>query len=92
VACLQRRRTWPGKRFVIPTRPAKVRGLLAPNPETDHPPIDFILRGKNPEAWLKVKREGCYDVIPGAFGRDWRFEAIIYIYTYIYAYLKFDAM
>lgn len=27
-----------------------MRGLLAPNPETDHPPIDFILRGKNPAA------------------------------------------
>ena len=27
---------------------SKVRGLLAPNPETEHPPIDFILRGRNP--------------------------------------------
>ncbi|CAL1167672.1 unnamed protein product [Cladocopium goreaui] len=62
-------------KFIAERRPRlvileNVRGLLAPNPETDHPPIDFILRGKNPEAWLKVKREGCYDVIPGENPED----------------------
>lgn len=30
---------------------AQVRGLLAPNPETDSSPIDFILRGRNPAPW-----------------------------------------
>ena len=32
----------------------EVRGLLAPNPETDSSPIDFILRGKNPVPWKRM--------------------------------------
>ena len=39
------------RKFIAERRPRlvlleNVRGLLAPNPETDHPPIDFILRGR----------------------------------------------
>lgn len=57
------------RKFIAERRPRlvileNVRGLLAPNPETDHPPIDFILRGKNPE-----NPEDCYQgTAPNA---DW---------------------
>ena len=57
------------RKFIAERRPRlvileNVRGLLAPNPETDHPPIDFILRGKNPE-----NAEDCYQgTAPNA---DW---------------------
>ncbi|CAE7281350.1 Hmox2 [Symbiodinium sp. KB8] len=41
------------RKFIAERRPRlvileNVKGLLAPNPETEHPPIDFILRGRNP--------------------------------------------
>ncbi|CAE7938046.1 CHT1, partial [Symbiodinium sp. KB8] len=42
------------RKFIAARRPRmvileNVRGLLAPNPETKDTPMDFILRGKNPE-------------------------------------------
>eukprot|EP00439_Symbiodinium_sp_Y106_P082210 s128_g21.t1 len=48
------------RKFIAERRPRlvileNVKGLLAPNPETEHPPIDFILRGRNPES-----QEDCY--------------------------------
>ncbi|CAE8640292.1 unnamed protein product [Polarella glacialis] len=55
------------RKFIAERRPRfvileNVRGLLAPNPETEHPPIDFILRGKNPE-----NKADCYQgTEPGA--------------------------
>ncbi|CAE7269360.1 banIM [Symbiodinium pilosum] len=57
------------RKFIAERRPRlvileNVRGLLAPNPETEHPPIDFILRGRNPE-----NPEDCYQgTAPNA---DW---------------------
>ncbi|CAE7021908.1 Hmox2 [Symbiodinium sp. CCMP2456] len=46
-------------KFIAERRPRlvileNVKGLLAPNPETEHPPIDFILRGRNPAAWAAI--------------------------------------
>lgn len=57
------------RKFIAERRPRlvileNVRGLLAPNPETDSSPIDFILRGRNPE-----NPEDCYQgTAPNA---DW---------------------
>ncbi|CAE7578899.1 CHT1 [Symbiodinium sp. CCMP2592] len=55
------------RKFIAARRPRlvileNVRGLLAPNPETKDTPMDFILRGKNPE-----DPEHCYQgTEPGA--------------------------
>jgi len=62
------------RKFIAARRPRfiileNVRGLLAPNPETDCAPIEFILRGRNPD-----KKEECYEgTEPGA---DWGLEFI----------------
>ncbi|CAK0903092.1 unnamed protein product [Prorocentrum cordatum] len=62
------------RKFIADRRPRlvileNVRGLLAPNPETDASPIEFILRGKNPD-----KKEHCYEgTEPGA---DWGLQFI----------------
>ncbi|CAE7264645.1 sinIM, partial [Symbiodinium natans] len=62
------------RKFIAARRPRlvileNVRGLLAPNPETEERPIDFILRGRNPEDSAQ-----CY---PGTRPKDdWGLELI----------------
>ena len=62
------------RKFIAERRPRfilleNVRGLLAPNPETDFAPIEFILRGRNPDT-----AEDCYEgTAPGA---PWGLELI----------------